>query len=124
MTINGEYLPTDPKYDIYIVEVDNLKLNDPKIKAPSASLDVFEVIRTNVDRSECQNEMGIKHIIGYWSRDLSKDKKSQLLNLEGGEIIIYGERVKNTSEITFLIYKHYPYTIKNIQTEKFKINIA
>jgi len=83
MTINGEYLPTDNKFDILIVEVNNINMN-----AASASLNVTEIIRTNIDKSywdKLYRNSGYKNsiIIGYWSRDLRQDKKSQLLNLEG-----------------------------------------
>lgn len=116
MTINGEYLPTDPKYDIYIVEVDNLKMDDLRTNVPIASLNITEIIRTSVHKSDWQYKNDVKHIIGYLGDDLSPEEKTQLLNLEGKKIIIYAERLKNTSELAFQIYKYYPYTIKNIQT--------
>jgi len=127
MKINNENIPKDNKFDILIVEVNNINMNDPNMNAPSASLNVTEIIRTNIDKSywdKLYRNSGYKNsiIIGYWGRDLSQDKKSQLLNLEGKKIIIFGERVKNTSELTFLIYKYYPYTIKNSEIVSKVIN--
>ncbi len=114
-TINGEQLPTDPKYDIYIVEIDDLKSNDLRTNVPILSLYITGIIRTSVHKSDWKYKNDVKHIIGYLSDDLSREEKTLLLNLEEKKIIIYAERVNN-SKLAFQIYKYYPYTTKNIQT--------
>lgn len=117
-TINGDPIPTDPKFEIHIVEVENLKSDNPKINTPSARLKVKEIIRTNIDKSywdKLFRNSGYKNtiIIGNWVNDLGHIDNSQLLNLEGQKIIIYAQRVEDNGDFTFQIYKYFPYSAEN-----------
>lgn len=111
--ISKEFLLSRPMFDIYIVEVKNLKLKDSTHDYPIARLDIVERMRGKIDITKIFNQSNNNYFNGYWNRAHLPENKSELLELEGQKIIIFGVKAKNTKEPTFMVYDHYPYSIKN-----------
>ncbi len=111
--ISKEFLLSRPSFDIYIVEVNNIKLKDSNHDYPIARLNIVERIRGKINLMNIFNRGDKNFFNGYWNRANLPENKLELLNLERKKIIIFGVIATNTKEPTFMVYHHYPYSIKN-----------
>ncbi len=111
--IDDKYVPQHPRYDIYTVVVDNIKLNDEKTNTPSARLNLVEVIRGKIDITTTFNNKKKDYIKGYWGSSSYYKDKQEILNFEGNKVIVYGVKSTNVHEPTFYIKHYVPYSLEN-----------